>query len=56
MNSSGSGKTRLAIEAAHRAGFGAIKVNMVVKRGVNDDQIVPMARHFRRTRPTLLGA
>ena len=37
------------IEAAHRAGFGPVKVNMVVKRGVNDDQIVPMARHFRGT-------
>ena len=24
-----------------------IKINMVVKRGTNDDQIVPMARHFR---------
>ena len=37
------------IEAAHRAGLGPIKVNMVVKRGTNDDQIVPMARHFRGT-------
>jgi cyclic pyranopterin phosphate synthase len=35
------------IDAAARAGFDAIKVNMVVKRGVNDHQIVPMARHFR---------
>ena len=35
------------IEAADRAGFGPIKVNMVVKRGVNDDQILPMARHFK---------
>lgn len=35
------------IEAAHAAGFGPIKVNMVVKRGTNDDEIVPMARHFR---------
>jgi cyclic pyranopterin phosphate synthase len=35
------------IEAAREAGFGPIKINMVVKRGVNDDQIVPMARHFR---------
>jgi cyclic pyranopterin phosphate synthase len=37
------------IEAATVAGFGAIKVNMVVKRGVNDAQIVPMAEHFRGT-------
>ena len=37
------------IEAAQAVGFGNIKVNMVVKRGTNDDQIVPMARHFRGT-------
>jgi len=35
------------IEAAARAGFGPIKVNMVVRRGVNDAQVLPMARHFR---------
>ena len=35
------------IDAADRAGFGPIKINMVVKRGVNDDQILPMARHFK---------
>ena len=35
------------IEAAHAAGLGPIKVNMVVKGGSNDDQIVPMARHFK---------
>ncbi len=35
------------IDAAAAAGFGSVKVNMVVKRGVNDDQIVPMAAHFR---------
>ena len=35
------------IDAAARAGFRSIKVNMVVKRGVNDHQILPMARHFR---------
>ena len=35
------------IDAAQRAGLGPIKVNMVVKRGTNDDQIVPMARHFK---------
>jgi len=37
------------IDAAVEAGFGSVKVNMVVKRGVNDDQIEPMARHFRAT-------
>ncbi|MBN9695501.1 MAG: GTP 3',8-cyclase MoaA [Zoogloea sp.] len=35
------------IEAAHAAGLGPIKVNMVVKRGLNDQEILPMARHFR---------
>jgi cyclic pyranopterin phosphate synthase len=35
------------IDAARRAGLGPIKVNMVVKRGTNDAEIVPMARHFR---------
>ena len=35
------------IEAAHAAGLSHIKVNMVVKRGTNDDQILDMARHFR---------
>jgi cyclic pyranopterin phosphate synthase len=37
------------IEAAARAGLGPIKVNMVVKRGVNDHQVLDMARHFRGT-------
>jgi cyclic pyranopterin phosphate synthase len=35
------------IDAAAATGFGSVKVNMVVKRGVNDDQVVPMAAHFR---------
>jgi cyclic pyranopterin phosphate synthase len=37
------------IEAARAAGLGPIKVNMVVKRGTNEHQILPMARHFRGT-------
>ena len=37
------------IEAAHAAGLSHIKVNMVVKRGTNDSQILPLARHFRHT-------
>ena len=37
------------IEAAQRVGLGPIKINMVVKRGTNDDQIAPMARHFKGT-------
>jgi cyclic pyranopterin phosphate synthase len=36
------------IRAAQAVGLGPIKINMVVQRGVNDDQIVPMARHFRQ--------
>ena len=35
------------IDAAHAAGFAPIKVNMVVKRGVNDRDILPMARYFK---------
>ena len=35
------------LEAARAAGLGPIKVNMVVKRGTNDQEIVPMARWFR---------
>ncbi len=37
------------IDEAMQAGFSEIKVNMVVKRGVNESEIVPMARHFRGT-------
>jgi cyclic pyranopterin phosphate synthase len=35
------------IDAAAAAGFAPIKVNMVVKRGMNESAIVPMARYFR---------
>ena len=35
------------IAAAQEAGLGPIKVNMVVKRGSNEHEILPMARHFR---------
>ena len=37
------------IEAARREGLAPVKVNMVVKRGVNDHTMVDMARHFRGT-------
>ena len=45
------------IEAAREAGLGldkhghysGLKINMVVKRGTNADQILPMARHFMGT-------
>jgi len=35
------------IYAAQAAGLGPIKINMVVKRGTNDQEILPMARHFK---------
>src|SRR5712691_209637 len=35
------------IDAAAAAGLSPIKINMVVKRGANEDSIVPMARHFK---------
>src|SRR5471030_835320 len=37
------------IDAAHSVGLGPIKINMVVKRGMNDQEILPMARHFKDT-------
>ena len=35
------------IDAAARAGLAPVKINMVVKRGVNEHQILPMARRFK---------
>jgi cyclic pyranopterin phosphate synthase len=35
------------IDEALRVGLAPVKVNMVVKRGTNDHQIVPLARHLR---------
>jgi cyclic pyranopterin phosphate synthase len=35
------------IEAAAAAGLAPIKINMVVKRGVNDHEVAAMARHWR---------
>ncbi len=37
------------IEVADKVGLAPIKVNMVVKRGTNDAEILPMARHFRNS-------
>jgi cyclic pyranopterin phosphate synthase len=37
------------IDAAAAAGLGPVKINMVVKRGVNEQEVVAMARHFRGT-------
>lgn len=40
------------IDAARAAGL-PVKVNCVVKRGANEDQVVPLARYFRETGDTL---
>jgi cyclic pyranopterin phosphate synthase len=37
------------IDAAAAAGLAPIKINMVVKRGVNDHTVLDMARHFKGT-------
>ena len=41
------------IEAADRVGLRPIKVNMVVRRGLNEDSILPMARFARERSYTL---
>jgi cyclic pyranopterin phosphate synthase len=41
------------IEAAVRAGLRPIKINMVVRRGLNEDSILPMARYAREHGHTL---
>ena len=35
------------IEAATRAGFDSLKINCVIQRGVNEDQVLPLVAHFR---------
>lgn len=37
------------IEAALAVGLTPVKINMVVKRGANDCEIMPMARHFKES-------
>jgi cyclic pyranopterin phosphate synthase len=34
------------IEAARQCGLSPVKINMVVRRGMNEREILPMARHF----------
>lgn len=41
------------LDAAHAVGLGPIKLNMVVKRGLNDGEIEAMAAHFKGTPYTL---
>ncbi len=43
------GKVLDGIKAAAEADLEPVKVNMVVKRGLNDGEILPMVRHFRGT-------
>lgn len=38
-----------AIDNAARAGLEPVKVNVVVKRGMNDHSIIPLVRHFHGT-------
>jgi len=47
------GRVLEAIDAAHDAGLSPVKVNMVVRRGINDDCIIEMAEHFRGRPQTL---
>ncbi|KAG1375592.1 hypothetical protein G6F59_018313 [Rhizopus arrhizus] len=37
------------INAAASAGLAPVKVNMVVRRGLNDGQLLPMAERFRHS-------
>jgi GTP 3',8-cyclase len=41
------GKVLEGIENAADAGLGPVKINAVIKRGTNEDQILPMAGYFR---------
>jgi cyclic pyranopterin phosphate synthase len=41
------------IDACVEAGLSPVKINMVVKRGVNDASVLPMARYFREKGHTL---
>ena len=41
------------IDAAAQAGLGPIKINMVVKRGVNDPSVIDMATHFNLDPPII---
>jgi cyclic pyranopterin phosphate synthase len=51
MNGRGYGTHQVlkGIDAAALEGFGPIKINAVVKKGVNDHTIVDLARHFKGT-------
>lgn len=42
-------KVLAAVDNAKAAGLGPVKVNCVIQRGVNEDQILPMADYFRHS-------
>lgn len=44
-----SAQVLAGIDAARAAGFTKLKVNAVIQRGVNDDQVLPLAECFRGT-------
>jgi cyclic pyranopterin phosphate synthase len=37
------------IDAAVQAGFHSLKINCVVQRGINEDQVLPLVEHFRNS-------
>jgi cyclic pyranopterin phosphate synthase len=41
------GDVLAGIRAAERAGFTRIKINTVVRKGVNDEEVIALVRHFR---------
>ena len=43
------GRVLEGIAAAQAAGFAPIKVNTVIRRGINEDEIIPLVNHFRNT-------
>ncbi len=51
MSDSGAGVSKVldGIAAAQAVGLAPVKVNTVVKRGVNEGEILPLVRHFRHS-------
>jgi cyclic pyranopterin phosphate synthase len=43
------GRVLAGIDAAAQVGLAPIKINVVVKRGVNEDSVLPLARYFQGT-------
>jgi cyclic pyranopterin phosphate synthase len=49
----GASDVLAGIDSAVKAGFTQLKINCVVRRGLNESEILPLARHFRGTRHVL---